>query len=579
MASLASGIEFGNASPTSLVKSAATLERELASFDDQEAAITYENSAKTQADLDAYTSYLNGRVSTLTGDGSTISDQTKALTLSQDIVSATHANISADIQRENINLMSTGIASTPSGYQQKMGVVAGEYTRALSIGDDALAQSLMSQYYSLSQSYQSAVATAASASSTLAKASGTATYESEVVTNLTDTLKSFVGTAKNLSENELNSDLASFAKTNAGTLGALGVKIQGNQPNYWDVTAGIAGAIYNAKVLQAQAESATNPLVAESYATEAQNYLNGSTKFQTLAGDLTVQQITEAQSNPQMFSYDNSTGTYKMTTQTGYQYMPMTDANGSTSNVLVPTYSGMVSKGEANKVLFLSPTQTTEMTKLGLNFSENTSGKNKGTTGDGVEVQLNDNAPNWLKQIAGQGSILNMYTQNNGFLQFKAGSTTGQGDAYYTVASDERGLQGVYEHNPDGSIKLAGGDYGFDSSAVNLLINNSQQTQYNVSVEQAQIQQQLQLAQQKAQAALRVAAPAAPAPAAKTTQVQRLQPAIAPQVTFNPQGNNVNPQNAGQNTVQTTVSGNDLNQSGSGGIKLGSSSGAPGIKL
>lgn len=586
---LSSSQQLGNASVSSLIKSANSLETELAAFQDDEAKITYENSAKTSADLQTYTSYLNGRITTLQGTGS-VTDATKALNMGQDIVSATHENISADIQRENINLMSQGMGGSAAGYKQKMGVVANEYSRALGIGDDALAQSLMSQYYSLSQSYQNAVQTANDAASTLSSAgsSSKVTYEGDVATNLKDFLTSFTGTAKNLSENELNATTAAYAKTAGPTLKALGVNLGSSQPNYWDLVSGVAGAIYNAQVLKAQAESVTNPLLARSDALEAQNYITGASKFNTLAGSLTVQEIQQAQQDPNMFAYDSSSGTFKRTVQSGWQYMTMTNADGTSGKELVPEYSGYVSSKQANQITFLSPTQTIQMSKLGLDFSENVSGKSvantsggiSGTTGNGVEVQLTSNSPQWLKNTLGQGGVSNIYLGQDGFLQFKGASTSGQGDSIFTIATDNKGLHGLYEQLPDGSTHLAGGDFGFDSGAVNLLMNQAQQQQHVVAVQQAQAQAALQAQMAAAQqAALRVApvAPVRATPAA--TQAQRLQPTVSPQLpTFNPQGNNVNPQNAGQNNIQTTVNGNNLNQSGSGGIKLGSSSG-PTIRL
>lgn len=585
---LSSSAQLGNASVSSLIKSAQSIQTEIASFQDDEAKINYENSAKTSADLQTYTAYLGTRITSLQTTGS-VSDATKALNMQQDVVSATHENISADITRENINLMSQGQGGSAAGYQDKMGVVSNEYTRALSIGDDALAQSLMSQYYSLSQSYQTAVQAAADAASTLSSAGTTSkvSYEGDVVTNLTTFLKSFTGTAKNLSEKELNSTTANYAKQASATLKTLGVNLpSGAQPNYWDLVSGVTGAIYNAQVLKAQAESVKNPLVAQTYAEQAQNYLTGATKVSTLAGDLTVQEIQQAQQDPHMFAYDSSTGTYKKTVQSGYQYMTMTNADGSSAKELVPQYSGYVSSKQANQVTFLSPTQTVQMTKLGLDFTENVSGKSvgntssgiSGSTGNGVEVQLTKNTPQWLQSILGTGGVSNIYLGQDGFLEFKGASSSGQGDSLYTVATDGKGLHGLYEQLPDGSYHLSGGDYGFNASAVNLLLGQAQQTQHLVAVQTAQAQAKLQAQMLQTQQNLKMATPAPVQPVAPKTQAQKLQPTLSPQLpTFNPQGNNVNPQGGTVNPQGNNV-GAGLNQSGTGGIKLGSSSGTS-IKL
>lgn len=593
--SLKTGGEFGNASASSLIKSAQSLENEMATFQDTEAQITYENSAKTAADLQNYTSYLNGRITTLQSTG-TITDATKAMTMQQTLVSATHANISADIQRENINLMSQGMGGTASGYQQKMGVVSDEYSRALSIGDDALAQSLMSQYYSLSQSYQNAVSTAASASSTLSKASsssGTPTAD-ELIANLKGGLTYLEGLGKDAgSEQELNQKMSDYANQQKTTLNALGVNIGNATPNYFDVVYGVVGAIYNARVLQAQSD--TNPITAASYAQDAANITDNESKYSTLAGNLSIQQIAQASQDHKMLSFDSSTGTYKPTVQSGWQYMNLPSAGGGTSNQLVPEYSGYVRTKQANQITFLSPTQTIQMTKLGLDFTENISGKSventstgrSGTTGNGVEVQLTASSPQWLKNILNQGGITNMYlspdtggSTGNGYLTFKGASTDGQGESIYTIATDSKGLHGLYQQTPDGSYHLTGGDYGFDASAVNLLLGQAQQQAYTVGVEQAQEQAKLQAAQVQAQKLAQVSTvPVVKAAAPPPSQAQRLQPAASPQFpTYNPQGNNVNPQGSTANPQQT-VNGFNLNQSGSGGIKLNGGSGSAGIKL
>jgi hypothetical protein len=344
------------------------------------------------------------------------------------------------------------------------------------------------------------------------------------------------------------------------------------------MVAGIAGAIYNHTVLQAQAEAGVNPLLARTYASQAQDMLTGVHTFSTLGGNLTAQQLQQAQQDPQMFAYDNTTGTYKQTQINGYQYMTMTNQDGTTSQQLVPTYSGQTTAAARNKIDFISPVQTGEMTKLGLNFSENTTGTNAGTTGDGVQVQLSDSSPQWLQNVLGKGGVANLYTDSNGFMTFKAGGSNGQ-EAYYTLATDGSGLSGLYQHNPDGSTTPMGGDYGFAAQAVQLLINKGQQVQGQLQVEQAQVQaqlkaqqaaaQQVQMQQAAQQAALRVHC--APTPAPAPTQAARLQPAAPPTLpTFNPQANNVNPQSNNVSPQGGQVNGFNLNQSGSGGIRLGS---------
>jgi hypothetical protein len=200
------------------------------------------------------------------------------------------------------------------------------------------------------------------------------------------------------------------------------------------------------------------------------------------------------------------------------------------------------------------------MTKLGLNFSENTTGKNAGTTGNGVQVQTTKDSPDWIKGLLGEGGLSNFYTDQNGFITFEAGSTKNQGPSYYTLATDDRGLSGVFEHSADGTTKLTGGDYGFNAGAVQLLVNKGEQAQQQIVFAQAQAQQALKVQQAQAQAQI-VAQQSHPS---ATPQPQTVNPqkTVSPQLpTFNPQPKTFNP--------QQTINGFNLNQSGSGGIKLG----------
>lgn len=537
---------LGNTSSSSLIKSATTLAKEVQDYQDQVQALEYANSAFTDEAYAKYREYLNSRISTLNKTGGVV-NASKALTLTKTLEGATHNNISASILRENIQVMAGN--ATPT---DKYNVIVNQYRRAVSNGDFTLAQSLENQAYSLSQTIQQQAQQSADAAATLAKSAITnkVSYEGEVVSNLKEALKSFTATAKLGSERELNTDLAKYVNdpTTKKTLQTLGVKINGSQPNYWDVVSGIAGAIYNHSVLKAQAESATNPLVARIYASQAQDMLTGATKFDTLGGSLTVLQIQQAQQDPNMFSYNNTTGKYERNLQTGYQYMTFTDQNGQSSKQLVPQYSSYPGsqRKEYNKVYFLTPQETTTMTKLGLDFSEN---KSK-TTGNGVQVQTTQDTPQWLRSILGEGGLANFYTDSNGFVTFEAGGTNNRGPAYYTLATDNKGLAGVYEHTANGETNFVGGDYGFAANAVQLLVNKGQQVQQQIVFAQQQAQEALKVKQQQAQAAaLKVTAPAPHAPSIQPT-ASPLPKTVAPQLpTFNPQGpkSTVNPQPSGVN--------------------------------
>lgn len=546
MAKLAPSTNVGG-SASSLIKTASSLTAQIQAYEDSQRAYEYQNSAYTDDAFNSYKEYLTGRISTLSTSG-TISNAQKALTLTKTLDSATKSNISASITRENIQIMAGNASLT-----DKYNLIASQFGRAMANGDLTLAQSLESQAYSVSQSIQYQAQQAASARATLSTAR--ASTEGETVSNLSDALKSFTGLAKNASEKVLNSTLKQYVQDNKATFQALGVNIATDQPNYWDVVNGIAGAIYNHKVLQAQAEAPVNPLVARTYAIEAQNYLSGATKFSTLGGSLTMQELQQAMVDPAMFAFDNTSGSYKRTNVTGYQYL-----NENGQQTLAPTYGGMIGQA-ADKVYFLTPNQTTAMTKLGLNFSEN---KNQ-TTGNGALVQASANTPDWLKKILGTNGAANFYTDGQGNLVFKAASEDGKGDstgnAFYTLTTDASGLHGLFEHTLDGKISLAGGDYGFNAGAAQLLINQSQQIQQNISMQQQLQQAELKLAPSTPLPNISIAPP----PQSQNISVPKISsPAITPP-TVNPQKPTVNPQQPAGGNLQ----GAGINlQGGGGGIRL-----------
>lgn len=568
MPSLSAGLKLGTGSVSGLLKSAATLQREMATYQDDAAKIAYENSGHTDEAYQAYTNYLSGRIKTLQTAG-TVSDQTKAQNMQQEIVTATHSNISYNIQQENIALMSQGDSGTVQGYQMKMQVLASQYQRAQAIGDTTLAYTLESQYYSTSQSLQSAITAANSAATTLSKANQTAgaTYQGDIIKNLNGALSEFEAQVKGMSINDMNAAVSAFVKDPQvqQALSSLGVHIDPtSQPNYFDLVNGVQGAIYNHTLLEAAAKAPYDPQGAQDLQFTAQKMIDGTTKINTLAGSLTAQELQQAAQDPAMFAYDNATGTFQRTAAIGYHYQ--SDANGN--SMLVPTYSGETA-GARNKTFFLTPQQTQFMTNLGLNFSMNKAG----TTGDGVQVQATAQTPQWLRNILGENGMTQMYTGGNGQLVFKAPSSTGEGFSSYVLAADNKGLYGVLEQDANGAIINAGGNYGFNSAqAINNMTALSQATQSTLKMQQlgpvnltADVQrytQTLKVANAVQTTPLKVgpAAPTVPMPNLKTvnpqqtTSPQKTAPATAAQPrTANPQA----------------TGGSNLNTSGGGGIPLG----------
>lgn len=568
MDSLSSGLRLGTG-VSSLLRSANTLTRELQTFKDAQVAQDYAMSAKTDADLATYQSFLEGRISVLQASGS-VTDATKAISMQNTLTSAIKANGSANIQRENIQVMA-GNATLSDKYN----VIVGQYVKAVNLGDMGLAQSLMSQAYSVSQTIQYQAQTAADARATLAKAGATSTAgaQEHIATNLNSALKQLNADIQRGGAKNFDSTVQKWVDANKSTLEALGVSIpKGVAPNYFDIVNGVAGAIYNAHMLAYQAELPYNPDTAQGYYNQAMSLASGDTKLQTLAGSRTATEIQQAANNPGQFAYDAATGGLKQTEQVGYQY----DQNKN----VVPTYSGSIVK-------IATPQLTAQLGKLGLQFN----GTN-GQAGNGQEVQATNQTPQWLRNILGDNGITNVFVAPNGSLQFEG--DTANGKAIYTIAKDNRGLYGAFQQTPDGQMVHMGGDYGFNQQVnqvvnpkgmqtihqlangktdvlagvfsnlnnfggVNSLVNAAQQDEAKIATANAAAAKAMLAATPPPLPNISVASPpptpsiSVPSPASVPTPSTR---SVVPQ-TVNPQQPTINPQNPG-----------GINLQGGGGFSL-----------
>lgn len=446
---------------SSLLKSASSVRDQLATYQDEVEAFNYGNSAYTDSALSDYTAYLNSRITALNASGS-ISDASKALSLSKALDSATKSNISATITRENIQMMSGNASLT-----DKYNTIVDQYSRATANGDMTLAQSLMSQAYSVNQSIQLQQQTAADAQTTLATATATAakadaSAEGSVATVLTASLEQLNNDIKSTGMGDFNKTVQAWTTTNAKTLESLGVKLP-NQPNYFDVVQGIAGAQYNAHMLASQmyAPYGSGP-GSDSWnqAQDANDINSGTAKLPTLAGSISLQTVMQASADPSQYVFNPSKGAFVPTQQTGNteQFTPLFDAKGKPiagatpgTPTVEPTYSGTVAH-----TVVLTPTQTTQMQKLGLNFGSTT----KGNAADGVQVQATAKTPVWLQQVLGKDGVTNMYTSQNG-LQFTYDSSDGSGKSVYTIVSDTQGHLGLFEEGSTTEGYLHG-EYGFN---------------------------------------------------------------------------------------------------------------------
>lgn len=132
----------GNISTSSLFKSAASRQAKILSFQDQEAAFEYSQSAKTYDDFVTYSNYIGDRLSTTT-------DPSQALTYTKAINSAQSGYISNEIQRQSINVIEGGGTNT-----DKYHAMTDLFYQAADSGNYDLAQSMHLQLDNLSVTIQ-----------------------------------------------------------------------------------------------------------------------------------------------------------------------------------------------------------------------------------------------------------------------------------------------------------------------------------------------------------------------------------------------------------------------------------------
>lgn len=464
MASLSSSITSGSVS--SLLKSAASLADAQSAYQDSIKAYEYSNSAFTDQALLDYTTYLQGRIQSLQGVGS-ISSASKALTLTRAMDSAGKSNISASIAREN-----TQVIAGNATLQDKYDLVSAQYVRAVGNGDMTLAQSLMGQAYSIHQSIQLQAQQSADAATTLNKASltGKVNAQGDIITDLNKGLEVLNTLATDKSQTEFTKVAQQYVKDNHEKFATLGVNFTKNgtpdtSPGYADIVVGMMSAKYNAMVLKAQAENAIDPEKASQMASDAALFAKNGTQV-TLYGRVTLQQAQEAAQSPNMYVYNNATGTYDKSKASGVQYQKFTTYDVQGGKVTpreytsaVPVYSGYASATQNSKVYVITPNQTTMVNKLGLQIEARLN--SDGTVGTGIKAQASAGGngvsatPDWLTKIIGKGAEIQLFNQN-GQLTFASGNKI------YDLSQDGKGLFGLTEHSPDGTSKIVGGSYGYN---------------------------------------------------------------------------------------------------------------------
>ena len=567
MPSLTSGASIMGAGSgvSALVKSASTLQYDIEEANDEAAENAFAND-HSDTGLQTYEAYLAPRITQLQtmGTGSAI---VHAQTLEDDAQNAVKSNVTYNIQQENIQLMATGDSGTVAGYQQKMNVIAQEYSTIQSTDPTATDElsTLESEYYSASQSMQSAQQTAATAATSLANTSDAvnAADNEHVADTYADMIKDLNNEVENAGPAGTNTAIKNWLASPTGKsyiagLQTMGVTIpKGAAPNYFDLVNGAVQAQIQAHTLSAQAlagsTDASAPYDIEEQTQEAYALQNGMTTTSTIAGDMSITDIETAAANPAMYvSEENADGTWtmKVSTITGYKTEgTTTDVNGNKVPNVVPIYSGQLSSSLSSAEAGQAPVK--QLQKLGFTVLSE--------SGGGYMVQANTNK---TKSTAALPSYMQrlMSTKNNAFyvvpkadgtIQFTMPDKNGA-PQIIQIATDSKGLTGAFNMT-SGKPQAMGGEYGFDEAQNSLVnaaaITRAHQTAIVNTIKANATPPELQATQQKAITQLTTLNPkAAPTPATSIPKVAA--PKIAPAPTPAPAKAAPTPSNTGSNVVE-----------------------------
>lgn len=454
MATLSGSANLGNTSTSALFKSANTLVSEVNTYNDDSAADTFANSLRSDGDLSTYTAYLNGRITQLLSTGS-IPDATKAASLNQTLISATHETASANIQRATISVL-----DGQGTDNDKLAAIGTAFQQLYAVGDLDAAQTYEAQYYSLSQTIQLAQQTAADS---------LAASQSTSITDAISSVKDTIGNANAAFAAQgpafLDKQSAQFLKDQgfktagvasifsalAGAVGSVNAGIQLN-----DNTKYAQGTYTPGSILDTYTQGIVlNPTDAATYQRDIDDYLNGGTGIDLPGGGTVTYNAlmnTVYASNSGNAPYEvvqEADGTFgvKAGNVSGYVYGK--DMNGNTK--LMPTYSFFTAT--------LPTTVKAAFQAAGLNAKQDSNGNEW--------IQATTSA-SFLAKVAGNNP-LQVAIQKNGSAQFMAGGKL------YQLVQGANGGMGVQQLGAYGQVTNdnVAGTYGFVAPKSTLDVGNS----------------------------------------------------------------------------------------------------------
>jgi superoxide dismutase len=461
---------LGNVGASALVKSAAGIATQIADYNDKVQAIEWGNSSQDDAAFSVYSKYLTDRIAKLQGTGS-LSDASKALTMSSTLTSANRSYVSNAIQNTSMNILEGNSTATDKQTQ-----IVSLYQQAVANGDDNLAQNLRSQCDTLNQQIQYDHQTASTAYAANLKADQEAQKQGDEdaitgiknsLSNLSFILKSGGQTAISEEGKQYVDSIRAYAKT-------MGIDI----PEGSSVTNGglITAAINAIGQLTANEADILTAMPGQSVAAQVatqdvQSIINGQTQFSVGGTSFNYKTAQEYAQNPNQY-YAETTGhdingnpVQKLTAKAieGFQY----DNTGALQPIYAATKVTSASS-DKNKMAQAN----TDLTQAGFTIL--------GMNPDGtLNVQATANSSNNYFQTAlkkyglSANGNFDVYVTDKGY-QLKTPITSAGNNQLLTIAKDNSGKFGIFSSTATPGSSVAklnsiAGQYGFNQSQNSLV--------------------------------------------------------------------------------------------------------------
>lgn len=436
---------------SSLLRSAAATRQKIQNQQDAQVAFEWDMSAQTYEDYIAYSKYLNEQSSKTT-------DPSSRLTYANKIKSAQRSFTSNEIQRSTQSVM-----EGTSSIADKKNIIQNLYDRAVNNGDMNLAQNLVSTWDGLDKQEQAQAEAAANAAERLQRAQDayqnkTGAAYSSLAQSLKDGLESLTAAFNRSGQVGYNKAAKEFIDSHRDSLKAMGITLPKDiSTNIGQVIEGTIHAIGQYYMLAGQATSLSSPEQSQNYFSKAQDIANGSTTFNTPAGQRNLYQVGELAKDPRAFvesTDSNGNVTLVASTKLGYRV----NEYGNLEKI----YSGMTQEQLSSKD---NSKYQKQLEKLGF---QNVRYDSKTGT---FKVQLTNQSAQWLDPKSIDKSFnaeIDLEPTASGFQIYDRGR-----DKLFQIATDNRGLGALYAIDPIRGAVHVNGQYGFNQSTNSLMQNLS----------------------------------------------------------------------------------------------------------